>query len=392
LRRFAFVLGSLAVAVTASPAWAGPDSDVTSAFDPGDGFDLHLTFDYQLDVHRAAIRREAAGRPGTAPTDPVPVVDDLVFSSTKHTVVPKLELGLFHDVSASFAVPLVLAWDRSLELDQRDTPCTFDVPGASCVSRMSSSTLADGLLPTVGYDGQHGGAGFSGTDPTVFRGPTRAGVDQVHLGLTWAPMNQLRDDTKPTWKLGAELRLAAGKVMAMNRLDPSASTGVGRGFTSSAVDVDRLRMGWAEPFVDLVAGADRDRAPARRSRARFGALDRSSQRAGARFGFEACRGRSGRRRRAAVAELSAHLDGHFEAASTPEMWRCSRLAGDASTTGRWCSTPIPPAPGCRRSITPASRPSRTTSTSGPGSPAGSRSASGSGSPRSSRCWPRPSTC
>ena len=290
MRRFAFVLGSLAVAATASPAWAGPDSDVASAFDPGDGFDLHLTFDYQLDVHRAAIRREAAGRPGTSPTDPLPVVDDLVFASTKHTVVPKLELGLFHDVSASFAVPLVLAWDRSLELDQRDTPCTFDVPGATCVSRMSSSTLADGLLPTVGYDGQNGGAGFTGTDPTVFRGPTRSGVDQIHLGVTWAPMNQLRDDTKPTWKLGAELRLAVGEVMAMNRLDPTASTGVGRGFHELRLSTSiAKRMGWAEPFVDLswqVPIAIKDGSPF--ASPGFGARSTDpSQRAGARFGFEA---------------------------------------------------------------------------------------------------------
>ena len=336
MRRFAFVLGSLAVAVTASPAWAGPDSDVASAFDPGDGFDLHLTFDYQLDVHRAAIRREAAGRPGTAPTDPVPVVDDLVFSSTKHTVVPKLELGLFHDVSASFAVPLVLAWDRSLELDQRDTPCTFDVPGASCVSRMSSSTLADGLLPTVGYDGQHGGAGFSGTDPTVFRGPTRAGVDQVHLGLTWAPMNQLRDDTTPTWKLGAELRLAAGKVMAMNRLDPSASTGVGRGFHELKLSTSiAKRMGWAEPFVDLwwqVPIAIKAGSPFESPG--FGARSTDpSQRAGARFGFEAYAVDQGDDGARLSLELSAHLDGHFEGREYTEMWEVFALAGDASTTG-----------------------------------------------------------
>jgi len=106
LRRFAFVLGSLAVAVTAAPASAGPDSDVASAFDPGDGLDLNLTLDYQLDVHRAAVRREEAGRPGTAPTDPMPIVDDLVFSSTRHVVVPRLELGLFHDVFERSYEPL----------------------------------------------------------------------------------------------------------------------------------------------------------------------------------------------------------------------------------------------------------------------------------------------
>ena len=46
------------------------------------------------------------------------------------------------------------------------------------------------------------GAGFTGTDPTVFRGPTRHGLDQIELGLQWAPMNQRRDDTKPRLDFG----------------------------------------------------------------------------------------------------------------------------------------------------------------------------------------------
>ncbi|MBK9037393.1 MAG: hypothetical protein IPL61_40150 [Myxococcales bacterium] len=336
MRRFAFVLGSLAVAVTASPAVAGPDSDVASAFDRDDGFDLHLTFDYQLDIHRAAIRREQAGRPGTPTTAPVPVVDDLVFASTRHTVVPKLELGLFHDVSLSAALPITLAYDRTLELDQRDTPCTYDIPGATCVSRTSSTTLTDGLLPMAGYDGQNAGAGFMGTDPTVFRGPTRKGVDQLHLGFTWAPMNQLRDDTKPTWKLGAEFRIAVGKVAAMNRLDPGASTGVGRGVHDLRLSTSIAKqLGWAEPFVDIwwqVPIGIKDGSPFESPG--FGARSTEpSQRAGTRFGFEAYAVDQGDEGARLSIELSAHLESHFEGREQTEMWEVFALAGDASGAG-----------------------------------------------------------
>ena len=336
MRRFAFVLGSLAVAVTAAPASAGPDSDVASAFDPGDGLDLNLTLDYQLDVHRAAVRREEAGRPGTAPTDPMPIVDDLVFSSTRHVVVPRLELGLFHDVSLSAALPLTLAWDRSLELDQRDTPCTFDTPTATCVSRMSSTTIRDGLLPMGGYDGQNGGAVFDPSDPTVFRGPTRKGVDQVHLGLTWAPMNQHRDDTKPTWKLGAELRIAAGKVAAMNRTDPSASVGVGRGITELRLSTSvARRLSWAEPFVEAywqVPIAIKSGSPFESPG--FGARSTDpSQLAGTRFGFEAYAVDQGDDGVRLSLELSANLQSHFEGREYTEMWEVFALAGDATGTG-----------------------------------------------------------
>ena len=37
-------------------------------------------------------------------------------------------------------------------------------------------------------------------------------------GFVWAPMNQRRDDTKPTWVLGVELRMAVGKIARFDRL------------------------------------------------------------------------------------------------------------------------------------------------------------------------------
>jgi hypothetical protein len=338
LRRFALALASLAVAPAVAPATAvaGPASDVASAFDRDDGFDLHLGLDYHLEVHRAAIRREAAGRPGTSPTSPVPIVDDLVFQGTRHTIVPRLELGLFHDVALTAALPLVLSDDRSLELDQRDSPCTFDIPDATCVSRASSSTLADGLLPMAGWDGQNGGAGFAATDPTVFRGPTRSGIDQLHLGVAAAPMNQRRDPTKPTWKLGAELRLGVGKVAALDRVEPTRSTGVGRGvhelrlWTSVA-----RRIGWAEPFVDVywqLPIAIKDGSPF--ASPGFGARSTDpSQRAGARFGFEAYAVDQGDDGARLSLELSARLDAHFEGREQTEMWEVFALAGDASGGG-----------------------------------------------------------
>lgn len=309
---------------------------MASAFDKNDGFDLHLTLDYSLDIHRAAIRREDAGRPGTAPTDPTPIVDDLVFQSTRHTVIPTLELGLFHDVSIRAALPLILSENRTLELDQRDTPCTFDVPTATCVSRMSSSTIRDGLLPMAGFDGQNDGAGFNGTDPTVFRSPTRKGVDQLHLGVTWAPMNQERDDTKPTWKLGAELRVAVGEVAAIDRADPGSTAGVGRGVHELRLSTSvARRLGWAEPFVDVwwqVPIAIQDDSPFKDPG--FGARSTApGQRAGTRFGFEAYAVDQGDDGARLSLELSAHFEGHFEGREYTEMWEVFSLAGDASVAG-----------------------------------------------------------
>ena len=222
----------IGAALGTGPASASPFGETASAFDEGDGFDLHLSLDYELSIRRAAVKREYAGFDGTGPDDPMPIVKDLLFSGSRHTLVPRAELGIFTDLSLSLAMPIVLGDTRKLEFDQRSTPCVF--PGAgvpTCINAANSSTVVDGLLPATGFDANDPtGPGFTdASDPTIFRGPTRRGLDQLHLGLTWAPMNQLRDDTKPTWKLGAEIRLPIGKTMRFDRDDPNSKTGVGSG-------------------------------------------------------------------------------------------------------------------------------------------------------------------
>ena len=70
-----------------------------------------------------------------------------------------------------------------------------------------SSTIRDGLLTADGFDARDPGTPLPQSGDLVFRGRGRKGLDQLHFGLAVAPMNQRRDPTKPTWKLGGELRL-----------------------------------------------------------------------------------------------------------------------------------------------------------------------------------------
>lgn len=328
--------GATALVGGASVVLASPHSEVASAFDAEDRFDLHLTLEYGLELHRAGIRREQSGLPGTQPTDPVPVVRDLYFEGARHLVVPRLELGLFTDVSFTAALPVVLSDGRSLLLDQRNSPCVF--PGgsqpATCIDRTNSTTIADGILPANGFDAENpGGPGFA-AGATLFRGPTRAGLDQVHVGLVWAPMNQDRDDTKPTWKIGAEGRLAIGAPMRLNAQNPDAETSVGRGvhevhaWTSFA-----RRLRWAEPFIKIwwVSPVVETEDSAFRPLG-FG-QDRSAtqQRAGVDFGVET--GIWGQResQRRVVANLGARIEGSFEGRAYTEMWEVFQYAG---TPGR----------------------------------------------------------
>jgi hypothetical protein len=340
--RLRSVLAALAILAAGAPltidrraAHAGPESDVASAFDRDDKFDLHLTLDYRLDIRRSAIRREMSGRPGTDPTDAVPVGDDLTFAGARHTIIPRLELGLLHDVAATVALPYVLTDQRELELDQRDSPCVFG-PGGTCVNRATSSTLADGILPMDGFDGQNGGAGFGADDPTVFRGPTRSGLDQLHLGLVWAPMNQRRDVTKPTWKLGLEARLAIGEVARIDADDLDGSTGVGRGLHEVRVwSTYARRLGWAEPsFEAWWMAAFSSTADSPFQDPGFGSRNIApSQEGGVRFGFDAYAVDQGEDGARLSLGLGGRVVGHFEGRQYTEMWEPFALAGETTRGG-----------------------------------------------------------
>lgn len=320
-----------------SVALASPPGEVVSAFDPDDRFDLHLTLEYGLELHRASVRREQAGLPGTQPTDPLPVVKDLYFEGSRHLVVPRLDLGLFTDFSFTAALPVVISDSRSLLLDQRNSPCVF--PGgaapATCIDRSNSSTIQDGILPASGFDAQDpDGQGFP-DGATIFRGPDRAGLDQVHLGLVWAPMNQARDATKPTWKIGAEGRVAVGAPMRLNVQNPSSEASVGRGLHEIYVWTSfARRMRWAEPFVKiwwLTAGIETGDSAFRP--VGFGEeRNTSQQRAGVDFGVEAPVWAPSPERRVLV-DAGARFAGNFEGRAYTEMWEVFQFAGTPQRNG-----------------------------------------------------------
>ncbi|GAB4563911.1 MAG: hypothetical protein Tsb0020_13510 [Haliangiales bacterium] len=314
-----------AVLGVTSICWASPHSEVASALDEDDRFDLHLTLDYGFELHRANVLREYAGLPGTAPTDPMPLAKDLRYAGSRQLLTPRLEVGVFTDLAFTVALPLVLSDSRSLSF-------------SSGIDRSTSTTVRDGLLSDSGFNADDpNGPGFA-TGDTIFRGPGRAGLDQIHLGLVWAAMNQTRDNTKPTWKIGAEPRLAIGSPMRLDATDPGSDTGVGRGlhelrlWTSFA-----RRVGWAEPYMTIwwltPLGQSGDSA--------FESLgfgqesSAAQQRGGVTFGaeFEVWRRAGASGPQWITVDGSAYLEANFEGRGYSEMWEVFQYAGTPRETG-----------------------------------------------------------
>jgi hypothetical protein len=323
------------LAAASRAASAGPDSEVTSSFDPDHGLGVHVTLGYDFAYRHSLIEREVID-PAAQPGDPTSVRKEFVASSQRHTLIPTLEVGLFHDVWISAALPYVITDSRQLEFDQRASPCTF-AADATCVNRSNSTTIADGILPQTGFDSHDPTVGFTDpANPLIFRGPDRSGLDQVFLGIGWAPMNQRRDDTKPTWKLGAELRLAVGKVARLDRTRPTAETGVGEGVHEVRLwTTVARRRGWAEPYVELwwqaPIGTTKD-SPF--NDPGFGARRvEKEQEAGVHFGFEAIAVDNQVDHERFSLDFSGRFIAHFEGRAYTEMWEVFAFAGDAAGGG-----------------------------------------------------------
>lgn len=322
--RVAFVTAVI-VGLTAPAAVAGPFSEIASAFDDDDPFDLHTSIQYRFSSKSAGIKRELVGGPGSGPDSPIPIVKDLKYASTEHQLVPRVELGIFTDLALSVELPIILRRTSQLELD-------------GGVDRGNSTIIGDGILPSSGFDADDpSGPGFS-SGALLFRGTDRAGLDQINLGATWAPMNQERDWTKPTWKIGVEVQLSIGKIARFDAADPGSQSGVSRGvhdflaFTSLA-----RRRGWAEPFVEIfwkAAFAKRNNAPLDDPDQRFGSqIVDPQQRAGTRFGFEAIFFEQPSDHQRVSLDLAARFEAHFEGREYSEMWEVFALAGDSTMNG-----------------------------------------------------------
>jgi len=293
----------------AGVAYGNPAGDVPAGIDSAGGrIDAIGTVDYQYEQQTSSIWREHVGDPSAMPGAPVPLERDLAFREAKHTITPRLDIGIYHDTWISVALPVVITQSRELHLDQG-------------VDRASSSTVQDGFLPQAGFDAQDPSAPPSGD--VMFRGVDRHGLDQLQLGLGIAPMNQSRDPSKPTWKLGAELDLAIGSVMKFDPTAPGANTAVGHGVHELKLwtSFDR-RLGWIEPWMELwwqvPIGTTKDSLFTNPG---FGATNTGKgMQAGTRFGGELALYDDPVNRDHVGLDLGASIIGHFEGRDYSEMW------------------------------------------------------------------------
>jgi hypothetical protein len=223
---------------------------------------------------------------------------------------------------------------------------TTELDLASGADRATATTFTDGILPPGGFDALDPGTPPSGN--LVFRSVTRSGVPELRGGIALTPMNQAVDDTKPTWKLGAEMRFAIGRVMRFDALAPGSETGVSTGVHELRLwtSVDRRYRyfeGWFEAFWQLPVYA---RSTALYYDPGFGGSNlKAGQTAGASFGLEGYLvDNPGTGNRVSL-DLGTRLTAHFEGRGYTELWEVFSLAGDRRLGGPLILDADPTSPG-----------------------------------------------
>lgn len=331
LRTTAAVLALVAAA--RGTARGNPASEVTTGSSRGLVHDLRFEADYEYDSDSATIAREHAGDDTAAPLAPLPRRRELEYHQSRQLLTPRIELGMYRDLWISLAAPIVLA--QSSELDV-----------ASGIDRAQVTTFSDGILPSTGFD-----ASAPNTPPggnVAFRGVNRNGLLELRPGIGYAPMSQARDDTQPTWKIGAELRLAIGRVMRFDAVNPSSQPGVSSG-------VDELRLwtsfdrrtryfeGWFEAFYQTpvyIRGNSLYGNPG------FGAVNTDpSQTAGASFGVEAFLYDDFASGKRVTLDVGTEVTAHLEGRGYSEMWEVFAYAGDHHLGGPLVLDADPVTPG-----------------------------------------------
>ncbi len=339
-----FVVGA-GVIVHGDQVHAAEGTEIASGSDDLSKVQLFFGLNYSFSVKNAAIKREMSGEDPTETSGIVPIMPDLLLTETRQMLTPHVEVGFARDFQVHFALPITLSWDRSYDFDQSASPCVFSggATPETCIDRTNSSTLVDGLLPNgdngqMGYDAQNPMVNFAPTSKTVFRSVTRSGLDTFNVGVSWTPMNQARDDTKPTWVLDAELHLSIGKLMKFDRFDPSTQAGVSEGVHEIKLSTGfSKRTAWAEPYIYFwwqAPLAVRGSTPGDPNGSLYwdvGFGQKSTmpqQQAGTYFGFNAVVSENPKTQTRFSLDLGGRLEAHFNGQGYSEIWEILAYAGD----------------------------------------------------------------
>lgn len=215
----------------------GENTTVIDAFDEDDPFDANLLLTLRQEWKSANVRRESTIAQNGLSTGAFTASNENVarFNQSRTVLEVGADVGIYHDLALSLRLPLVLADARELS----------DLDGSSQNPQRLQDPSGEQLFKVP------------------FKSPTRSGVDWLGVGLSYAILNQQRDETKPTWVVGAEARFPIGEALhacndgaatkcpdPVNPAGPGRDPGISRRMTTLVANtVFARRYGYVEPYL-----------------------------------------------------------------------------------------------------------------------------------------------
>lgn len=285
----ALALASCWAALASAPALAAEITRTLEAFVPGNPWDAQLEINYNRSLRRALISREKAegsDRPSTRYFDD----KELRYSRIDHNMDFKLRFALYRDLEVFVNFPVVLSRSQFAGLAQNGgEPGAGRTGGCDGAGRPSgdSTIVRDGLFrgggipslpdknlthleagtrtPNRGRSilGQAGATGtaacYLGESGVPTSESVRSGFGDMSIGMAWAPLNNRRDDTDPTWLLRLEYQMPTGTTMDPSPKDPvtgnfkprNDSAGYGQHALHFASYFSKKLRASVEPYVGL---------------------------------------------------------------------------------------------------------------------------------------------
>jgi hypothetical protein len=294
-----------------------------------------VDFDFSVawlhDHEKSSVKREYVS-PGA-----LLLINDLISKRSRDSLQLRADVGIFHDFSLFLAGSLVLADQHTLEFDR-----SGDCAASPCVETL----LRDGILlgsPSAswGLDAE-AGKPFTGSASTVFAGPKRSGFEYLALGGRWAPFNQARDKTKPTWIVSLETRLSTGTDQRFDPGKPTANRGVGVGyhqlilstvFSRKFGDFEPVMGAWFMQPMLTSSSVFKDRGD--------GPYTSAQRHMGGQLGMESTLWQSAQGTSRIGLEATGYLEYRFAGLAQSELWEV--LSGDSrcsATATTYCRTGI----------------------------------------------------
>lgn len=218
-----------APALLAGSARAAHITDVADAVDETDPFDAYLEVKFDVTRHSGLLTRENTQPPEGDPTDTPRSADvrEMSFEHVKFRVKPRLEVGVFRDLSVFAEWPIILwqqqTWSYGEGVDDTKSTLRRDQACANGDRVGDDGLCGDGTAPAASppVDGWPETRGSGHTRPEITNGTYgfpannynawafdhtasggfvgyRQGFDNPTFGARFSPLNNERDDTMPT--------------------------------------------------------------------------------------------------------------------------------------------------------------------------------------------------